>query len=339
MPREYSLPRTQVARPTATVTAFPRIHIGLVDLGRMTPRAYGGAGFFLDGPVTRVTAKYAQCGGLEGYDGRYGREFPRQLGDQLEQLLGIDARSVRLRIEQVPPAHHGFGSKTAFVLAALESAAVALSRPLSSAALIKASGRGGASGVGVNGYFMGGLVCDSGHLQGDVESLVPSSARLPVSPPPVALRLDAPLSWSVAVFLPPTCSSTSAVDEVTFFSQQTPTSHEEVAAALGAIYHGVVPAFVLEDLHLLSAALRIVSASTFKRREVEHHPEGVSRLICELSNCGAASGMSSIGPAVYAIFDRESVSSERLAQVAECAGATPVGVFRFRNQGREVEVR
>src|ERR1035441_2452586 len=44
-------------RSMIVIKAFPRVHISLLDLGDVTPRRYGGAGFSIDGNGLEVSAK------------------------------------------------------------------------------------------------------------------------------------------------------------------------------------------------------------------------------------------------------------------------------------------
>lgn len=154
------------------VRAFPRIHIGLADLGRATARAYGGAGFALEGPAFTVSAAGSSERSLVGFD---------SLDDDAYQevqhaLARLEAHvGHRLLYEFVLEGqvrqHVGLGTKTALILATLQAGALATGQDVPRSVLQTLSGRGGASGVGINTFFIGGLVIDSGHRQSRVPDL------------------------------------------------------------------------------------------------------------------------------------------------------------------------
>jgi beta-ribofuranosylaminobenzene 5'-phosphate synthase len=147
-----------------TVTASSRIHIGLLDLGRATGRTFGGLGFMLDNPSVQVTA--------EPHDQTefvcpttVERNTKAYIARRIEELVrAIPGRNVRIVINKALPEHVGLGSKTAMTMAALVAAGLATNRNLSQEQLQKFSRRGGASGVGIHGFFHGGFIIDAGRL-------------------------------------------------------------------------------------------------------------------------------------------------------------------------------
>src|SRR6187397_3143910 len=89
---------------------------------------------------------------------------PRLSG--LEAVLP-DELSFRVSLLTDIYEHVGLGTKTAVILGALQAAAIASGYKVSRAELQLLSGRGGASGVGIHAFFIGGLVIDAGHWQSD----------------------------------------------------------------------------------------------------------------------------------------------------------------------------
>ena len=187
---------------TIGVRSFPRIHVTLIDLGGATRRRFGGAGFALDAMPAVVKAFRGRECGVEGAPNLKGRDrnglelYVRKLSRILEQTLRVEIQSV---MEQ----HIGLGSKTALLLAAgLACNAVGGAR-LQRETLVRMSGRGGASGVGVNVAFDGGFVVDGGHRVGTLnDNFGPSSAGGGSTLPPKLVRLEFPASWRVHLFLP-----------------------------------------------------------------------------------------------------------------------------------------
>ena len=94
------------------VQAFPRIHLGLVDLGGALGRRYGGGGFMLESPYLEVAVERNKSGicGFEVLDSR-GR---RDVAEALERIQRIyQRRDVRISLLRIPTPHIGMGTKTA----------------------------------------------------------------------------------------------------------------------------------------------------------------------------------------------------------------------------------
>src|SRR4030042_4707338 len=154
-------------------------------------------------------------------------------------------------ILSLPPQHSGFGSKTALLLGIAAACNALLGSPLTPDNIKQLSRRGGTSGVGLNAFFLGGLIVDLGHPQCDGLSFMPSSVSQPSGFPPVCVRVPFPEQWQIQLFLP-NGRIYADRDEIIFFSQNTPILREEAFRVLAAVYHGIVPAFIEPDLCLLN---------------------------------------------------------------------------------------
>ncbi len=285
-----------------TVAAKPRILIALTDLGKVTERAYCGVGFSFDGPATTWELTDSDATGVEGLcalDEAAKRDIDRVLGNLAAKAPHTAFRAV---LSGIAPQHSGFGSKTALLLGLLEGANRHCGLGLPARTLQLLSGRGGASGVGSHAFFMGGVVWDAGHPTNTVGALLPSSARVGVGPPPLAARWNFPASWRVLTFLP-NDPKTAGAEEIRFFSQNTPLPPDEIDWTLRAIYHAVIPGFAIEDLGLLAAGLRALHERGFKERALVLRSQNTRDFLnFALTELGAAVGVSSLGPGVYAIL-------------------------------------
>jgi beta-ribofuranosylaminobenzene 5'-phosphate synthase len=319
------------------VRAYPRVHMTLVDLAGVTHRHYGGAGFSLDYLPIEVESTVDSDNRLivkNEVDTAYSDEikaFTQRVSEKLQVRFSVS-------VNHIPPQHVGFGSKTAVLLAIGMACNSLAGSPFDRDLLRQLSGRGGASGVGVNIFFQGGFLVDLGHRPTKRLEFLPSAARNIDTTPPVGVRLAFPAPWQVHLLLPKG-RRYSKSDEVAFFQRNTPIPGDEVLQVLAALYHGLVPAFATSDFLLLKEAMAKVHAVGFKRREVEGQTPEVSEILKLLNGqANIAAGMSSMGPLVYAIapVDAEA-QSIKICELAQAAlGAQYIGYCQGRNCGYSI---
>ena len=325
-------------RQHVVVRAFPRVHLTLIDVAGITYRRYGGIGFAIEILPIEVESTLSVSNELTFQDTPDARD-ETDASKLLDRLTEILRAKFAVRVRSLPPQHVGFGSKTALLLAIGTSCNVLCGNPLKQDELKRISGRGGASGVGVNVFFHGGFIVDLGHPKSKEGTFVPSSARRASVAPIVAVRLPFPKQWQVHLFLPAGRRYASG-DEVAFFKQNTPIPGEEALRVLAAVYHGMVPAFMEGNLRLLKKAMAEVHATGFKQRELQGQDPEV-RYILDLLNKHAhvAAGMSSMGPLVYAIAPTDaSITLRKIGMALQAGGrATYIGACNGRNTGYEIE--
>lgn len=318
------------------VRAFPRIHIGLVDLGNATRRRYGGAGFMLDCMPVEVSIEKGpqRIVGLNLVDQMARKNIIaaiERLGKALPLKLG------RISIRRVTPQHIGLGSKTALILALLKACTLFNRHSTTATDLQRLSGRGGASGVGVHGFFKGGFVVDAGHKADQGVPFVPSSAGVPSEVPPLITRIRIPIGWRFALFLGPG-RMYSGAQEKKFFLENTPISKSEVLKTIAILHYGIIPAVLQSDIDELRHSLRDFHRFGFKHRELHGQTEAVRTLFSELSRVSeCATGLSSMGPLIYTVLNNPSDDLlGHLVKIAEKKGARLLGVFKGRNGAHEV---
>lgn len=318
-----------------TLRSFPRLHIGLLDLGHATHRDHGGAGFYIDGlpiEVEVVGGREMQIIGIESLDVE-GRRDIRQAIERIRRLRGLPNFTVRLR--NLLPQHVGLGSKSASVLGVVQAIDLALGLNLGREVIQKLSGRGGTSGVGVNAFYWGGFVVDCGHPASRILKFAPSSRRTSFRVPPVVCRLNIPSDWRFHLFLL-NGRRLGSEAEVEFFRKNTPIPPREVLRSMAALYHGVVPAVLTGDLKLLKVSLGELQLTGFKARELRNQAISVRHFVRRVDETtDFAVGLSSLGPLVYVIGTRTSMI-HAVTDLAEKFGGRLLGSFAGRNQGYEV---
>lgn len=319
------------------IRCYPRIHLGLIDLGGATFRRYGGAGFTLSSLSTELVAVPSRRLVVNGLD-KLDTQGQQDLISALERLLKVvPSARTRITIKKLPPQHVGLGTKTALLLGAITVATLATDVRLPPKLAKQLAGRGGASGVGVNTFFSGGFLTDVGHKSNKLGDYEPSSTQVPLSYPPVSCRVKIPSSW-VFYLLLPGGQRYSGVSEAEFFQLNTPVPKAEVMRCLALTYHGVVPAVLTKDLALLKMSIQGLQRTGFKRRELEAQPDTIKGIIEQFQRTPeCAAGVSSMGPLIYVIADKnnEAVKAQVNAVCREFQ-AVILDVCSGRNRGYEV---
>lgn len=301
---------------TLSVSAPSRVHVALADLGNATFRRYGGAGFALSNPRAEISLHRSEQSEIIGLT-KLDEEGQRVISNLFFSYIGDHRLSPStLTIRRCPRPHAGYGSRTALILAVVHALTQFYNIPASEADQIHLSRRGGTSGVGVHSFWRGGVCWDAGHPAELLDEYRPSSEAVGHSVPPLMMRLPFPEEWEIALF-DSGAISLSGKDESEFFRKHTPIDRMAALETIGALYHGVLPAFRCADLELLRRALNKIQSTGFKKAEIDLHKQMVKNLLSELDSCGIACGLSSMGPLVYAIFNRnDSLIRQTCASIA-----------------------
>lgn len=308
-----------------------------MDMGNITARRYGGAGFTLSAPTTEIIAHHAKGASVRGLE-KIDLAGRRDLAASLDRLSKISpSQTARLLIKNIPIQHVGLGTKSSLLLGALTATSLVARRVVSRQLLQKISGRGGASGVGVNAFFQGGFIADAGHDPKDCPILGPSSRRIPTNIPPVVCRANIPKRWVFYLLLPPG-KRFSGKTEHEFFERNTPVPRSEVLDTIALLYHGVVPAVLGDDLVVLKASIAGLHRVGFKRRELKAQSESAKRMIAHFDDIeSCAVGLSSMGPLVYVVADESDRSfGSEVGRACNKFKARLIETCKGRNRGFEV---
>lgn len=319
------------------VQCYPRIHIGLMDMGDATARRYGGAGFTLSGLPIEILATQSKSIKLHGQN-KLDEKGQGDLHSCLQRLIKlVPSIKVHLTIKRLPPQHIGLGTKTALLLGTLTAASLAAGVRLSRIQLQELSGRGGASGVGINSFFTGGFLTDAGHDSLQLNKFAPSSFSKPTKIPPVICRIRIPNRW-VFYLLLPRGYMVSGGSERDFFERNAPIPKIEVMQSLALLYHGVVPALLTCNLSLLKKSIAGLHRTGFKRRELEAQTANVNELINQFAgDDDCVVGLSSMGPLVYVIANRRNCKIKlKVEQLCKEYKAVLLDSCTGRNRGFEV---
>ncbi len=320
----------------AEIEVFPRLHLSLLDLSDRGYRRNGGLGFALAEPLTKLVFRKSTVTSVAKLSAiGYSYSEEQELLHRIESARKNHDLRQAICLESVTPIlrHSGFGSGTAISLACMEATFLLNNRPIQQHDLQALSGRGGVSGVGINTYFNGGVVCDIGR-RADAGPFLPSDAIEAPPEMPVTLIASAMPSWDIGILTPRTMRPRTMAEERELFSSNCPLSMQDVCSTIYHAVFGAIGAILASDLPTFCSAVTALQQGAWKRAEIAQYGKGMQAIIEQLQQLGCdAVGMSSVGPTLF--FLAEDFESVFPSVKEECSGHL---VFRTRprNSGREV---
>jgi len=318
-----------------------RIHVSLIDLHGGSGRVDGGIGIALDDPRILLEARQSPVLEVAGCDSRTADRV-REIATNV--LAGIRAGgSASITVRTMYPSHVGLGSGSQLALATARALCELYGRTMTVKDLAMLVGRGGTSGIGTAAFEDGGFIIDGGHRFGpgcEKAGFAPSSASKGVPPPPVIARHAFPPDWRILLAIPDLPAGASGSHEVDIFRKHCPVPLDEVQALCHEVVMRMLPALVEHDLDRFGSSINAIQNLGFKKVEHRLQPPQIAILLDAMRASGAAgAGMSSFGPALYAIGDTDMREIERAAQTCmqEIGGGTTL-ITSARNCGAAVRV-
>ena len=215
------------------ITTPCRLHITLIDMNGELGRVDGGAGLTLSSPNVKITAEEADKVRIDGLQG-----FADRMKKAAEVLLP-EGKGIRINVQELYPAHVGFGSGTQSSLAAAAAVNELYGLGKNVRELALAVKRGGTSGIGVTAFEKGGFIVDGGHRFKDKGGFMPSAASR-VPPGPVLFREDFP-EWDMVVAIPNE-KGMHDQEEIDIFKKFCPLPIEEVREIAHVVLMKTMPA-------------------------------------------------------------------------------------------------
>ncbi len=313
-----------------------RLHLTLTDLTGGCGRVDGGVGISLDEPNILLEAE--RCEDLVAV----GENADRALAAArtVQKYLGLGGANLSIRSGY--RMHTGLGGGTQLCIAAGKAMCELYHQPLSVREIARIIHRGGTSGIGTAAFEAGGFLVDGGHSYGpgkDKMSFSPSSACTGIRPASVIARHDFPRDWKIILALPEVAAGAHGKREVDIFREYCPLPAAEVHELCYQILVRMLPSLVEGSLDGFGAAVNRVQEIGFKKVEVMLQHSVVRRLMAAMREAGAAgAGLSSFGPAVYAITDTQVRDIEAAAREAMREMGGEVLITRARNEGARVRM-
>ncbi|RMH39749.1 MAG: beta-ribofuranosylaminobenzene 5'-phosphate synthase, partial [Gammaproteobacteria bacterium] len=300
------------------------------------PRLNGGIGFSICAPSLKVQVIPSDDFSVEDFRRRGMSDVG--IGRLVEVLrkakekLGLN-RAVAIEIHGEANAHSGFGTGTAIRLAALEGLMHVNNHQASDDELIRLSGRGGTSGIGIHSYFTGGMIIDLGR-KNDGCMLAPSSQLNGDIELPLLLSRSPMPDWPIGLCIPEHIPSLNEDEEKEFFAETCPIPEDEVYRTMHWAIAGAFAAVREHNKAAFEEAIRQLQECAWKKAERTRHGEKIQELEERLYSLGASAvGMSSLGPSLFFLApDIQAILPSMRKEITNCAfiEARPV------NQGRLV---
>jgi beta-ribofuranosylaminobenzene 5'-phosphate synthase len=318
-----------------------RIHLGLIEMHGGSGRVDGGIGIALDDPRVLLEARQSEEITVAGCDDTIG-QIVRDIATRT--LAGIRAGAgATITVRSSYPAHTGLGSGSQLSLATARAICELYGRQMTVTELAQLTGRGGTSGIGTAAFETGGFIIDGGHRFGpgcEKAGFAPSSASKGIRPAPVTVRHSFPSDWKILLAIPEIPKGASGRHEADIFRQHCPVPLDEVRALCHEVLVRMLPGIVEHDLDLFGSSVNSIQSLGFKKVEHSLQPPEMAGLLDAMRLAGAAgAGMSSFGPALYAVCDTGIQDVERAAQTfmdGWCGGRTLVTTAK--NSGAVIRV-
>jgi beta-ribofuranosylaminobenzene 5'-phosphate synthase len=328
---EEFFPASSFTREQRVLVEAPsRLHLGLIDMNGSLGRVDGGIGIALDRPRTIIEACRTESLTILGGD-EESNIRARKAAEAVITHFGLRG-AARIVIHEAPPGHVGLGSGTALSLAVARAICELHGFSAKAGDLAKIVGRGGTSGIGTAAFESGGFILDGGHAfgkDGEKTDFRPSSASAGIQPAPVIARHPFPEDWQILLLIPSLDDLVSGGLEEEIFRESCPVPIGEVRETCHEVVMRMLPGIVEHDIDLFGAAVSRVQELGFKKLEISRQPPLIPALISGLKEAGApCAGMSSFGPALFAVTDAGFEDLER--QAMEILGDSPCRIHRTK---------
>ncbi len=288
------------------ITTPARLHFALIDLNGSLGRIDGSIGLAINDPHFEIIAEPANQ--IRVASAEY-EERARTIVERLRAKYSFPGIHLQLASE-IPP-HSGFGSGTQLALGIAQAVNTLYNLNLSVANLARVVGRGGTSGIGITAFERGGFILDGGHrFPNQKSSFLPSSAAGSVPAPPLLLWQPFP-DWELLIVIP-RCTHISGETEIQLFKTLCPQPRSTAEQLSHLILLKLLPAIFEEDRHAFGSAINGVQTFGWKKVEIDAQGSILQRTLDFLRANGAVgAGVSSWGPAIFALGDNLSTLKEK----------------------------
>jgi beta-ribofuranosylaminobenzene 5'-phosphate synthase len=319
---------TALMRPgkRVTVTAPARLHLGFLDLNGHLGRRFGSIGLAISGLKTRISVAPAEHVRVSGPESDRVRRYLELMRD----TLGPD-HAYDVKVEELVPAHAGFGSGTQLALAVGAALRRLHALPLDLRGDAVRLGRGDRSGAGIGLFQHGGFVVDGGRKDRG-------------GPAPIISHLPFPERWRVLVVLDTSRQGVHGTDETNAFAKLPPPEEADVAHLCHVLVMQLLPAVAEADLAGFGAALEEIqerlgdyfAPAQGGNRYASLRVAATLDLIRHAGGVGI--GQSSWGPTGYAFAESSEAAQQIVHAVSRQAQteAVDIRVCKGLNTGAEI---
>ena len=237
------------ARPESiTIQAPSRLHFGLFGWGPAAPMQFGGLGLMIQNPQLELTVQLNENDQFH---------LPADQLDDFKKTLEncryslsqkkLPTPSLQFHLKSFPPRHSGLGSGTQRAMALATAIAFFSGYKTNSVHELAAlANRFPRSGVGIHGFFHGGLIVDKGHpadLSGHLQIAAIDS------------RKYWPSQWEIILLIPAEPVGVSGFAEKKAFSDLPAPPANHMAHVRDVVFNGLLPAIESSDFASAMTAL------------------------------------------------------------------------------------
>lgn len=294
------------------IRVFPRIHVTLIGMNREGYRINGGIGFSMASPTLNLRFEPTEEISIIDMRSRgFSKNELTRLDNHLNKVMKDEqfAEGFHCVIEDSQMhSHFGFGTSTMVYLSCVEALLIINKREYTNDDVVNLSGRGGTSGIGINTYFNGGFVFDTGVTNNAVRDLAPSSCfkggdyRKPL----IFKNISLP-GWEMGICIPPIQNKTEDEEKV-FFDKNCPIEQEAVENILYESVYGISSSLLENDFNTFCKSVDSIQETKWKSLERDLYGTDLKVVESLIRKAGAKCvGMSSLGPLLY--FFGEDVDS------------------------------
>ena len=271
-------------------------------------RLNGGIGFSISSPILDINFETSNT--IDIIDKRiYGftEDELHRLKNHINQVAkNQDFEKVFICVinEGIIQSHVGFGSNTMIYLACIEALFILNQRNYSEEDVIALSGRGGTSGIGVNTYFRGGFIFDTGIAIHGQRTHAPSSAFVSkeCKQPLLMKSVELPF-WDLGICIPQIVPKTEE-EESRFFQANCPIGKKDVEKILYESVYGATSSLMENNFKMFCNSINTIQQTKWKSLERNLYGDTIIEVEDTIRKNGARCvGMSSMGPMLYFFGD------------------------------------
>ena len=280
------------------IKAPSRLHLGLFGWGPEAEMQFGGFGLMIDKPelVLKVTfSDIDQFNVPEDQKVKY-----KSLSDSCRAYLSqrnVEIPRLHFRLNAFPPMHHGLGSGTQRAMAVAAAVSKLCGFRVSSPADLAAmANRFPRSGVGIHGFWHGGMIIDAGHSAG-------LGGHMQIAP--LMARIAWPEQWQILLVIPDEPEGVSSHAEQNVFQHLPPPDRSSMSDVKQAVFGDLTNAMENRQFKLAMTAIETVQVivgqwfAPGQQGSVYGSPLR-DRLISAMKQAGLKGvGQSSWGPALF----------------------------------------
>lgn len=320
-----------------------RIHMTLIDLNGSYGRYDGGIGLTIDKPNFTLECETTEKEDITVdfnkniTDNEIKSQCISKIKESAEKIISHFKLETgfHFHVEEAFLPHTGLGSGTQTSLATAKLICEYNDIAITGFELGKILKRGGTSGIGIYSFENGGFLIDGGHSKNEKKEFLPSSASK-ASPPVLIGRYDFPREWDVIIAITKS-NNVMGKKEVNIFQEYCPVPRRDVEKLSHLIFMNMVPFLLEKNIEPFGDAINKIQNLGFKKVEISLQQEKIRRLMEKMREFGAYGvGMSSFGPAVYGIIDKN--NSDVFKATKEFLGNDGI-IFKTKAQNHGFELK